>query len=347
MKRMPNTTAAWRCLPLVVLLVAAPLVHAQEELAKKASWSIPSAAEIRAQLDAFLAHEKIDAVKRAKIDALWPTATASLTPDQVLDRVVATFTVVDPAARELFEFCRQTGQDIMPREFPVLTDPKRPVFERANLRLYYGRWLAQHQFYDEALEQLKALPIDQVVDPAALLFYQSAGYHRMLNKKACLKTVAKLLENETRIPRRYATVAKLMQADLAPLKTDSLDEISRLMSEVKRRLYLSRAGQRVRKQEDDILKKLDKIIKKLEQQQQKQAGGGSLQPSNPAQDSMPMGGTGPGNVDPKHIGNKSGWGNLPPKQRQEALQQIGKDLPAHYREVIEEYFRRLAREQGK
>ena len=50
--------------------------------------------------------------------------------------------------------------------------------------------------------------------------------------------------------------------------------------------------------------------------------------------------------DPKRIGTESGWGDLPPRQRQEALQQIGKDLPAHYREVVEEYFRKLAREGG-
>ena len=30
------------------------------------------------------------------------------------------------------------------------------------------------------------------------------------------------------------------------------------------------------------------------------------------------------------------------KQREEALQRIGDDFPAHYREVIEEYFKRLA-----
>jgi hypothetical protein len=61
-------------------------------------------------------------------------------------------------------------------------------------------------------------------------------------------------------------------------------------------------------------------------------------------DSMPGGGSGPGNVDPKKVGSRSGWGNLPPKERQEALQQIGKDFPSHYREVIEEYFRKLARD---
>ena len=62
------------------------------------------------------------------------------------------------------------------------------------------------------------------------------------------------------------------------------------------------------------------------------------------QDSTPLGGSGPGNVDPKSIGNASGWGNLPPKEREKALQQISKGLPAHYREVIEEYFRKLARD---
>jgi hypothetical protein len=59
-----------------------------------------------------------------------------------------------------------------------------------------------------------------------------------------------------------------------------------------------------------------------------------------------MGGKGPGNVDQKRLKNEAGWGNLPPKERQEALQQISKDLPAHFRDVIEEYFRKLARDGG-
>ena len=180
-----------------------------------------------------------------------------------------------------------------------------------------------------------------------MLFYQSVAYHRMPDKRQCLPLVAKLLEHQQQIPRRYLTVAQLMQADIEPLEADSLDEISRLMDEVRRRLELKRAGTRVRQQEDEVIAKLDKLIKKVEEQQQQQqaaASAGNLQPSNPAQDSMPMGGKGPGNIDPKQIGSKSGWGNLPPAERQEALQQIGKDLPAHYREVIEEYFRKLARE---
>ena len=47
----------------------------------------------------------------------------------------------------------------------------------------------------------------------------------------------------------------------------------------------------------------------------------------------------------RNIGNKSGWGDLPPKEREEAMQQIGRDFPSHYRDVIEQYFRRLAAEE--
>jgi hypothetical protein len=163
-----------------------------------------------------------------------------------------------------------------------------------------------------------------------------------------LPKIARLLENEDAIPRRYREVARLMAADIEPLKEDSLDEVSRIMDDVRRRLKLARAGKRVRDQEDDVIAKLDKMIEELEkqqqQQQQQQSGGnGSMQPNRPLDDSQPAGGQGPGNVAQRDIGNGSGWGNLPPRQREEAIQDITKNLPAHYRAVIEEYFRKLAR----
>ncbi len=73
-------------------------------------------------------------------------------------------------------------------------------------------------------------------------------------------------------------------------------------------------------------------------------GAGNIRSSSPAPDSRILGGKGPGQVDKKPLGAGSGWGDLPPKQRQEALQQIGKDYPAHYRDLIEQYFRKLASE---
>jgi TolA-binding protein len=133
-----------------------------------------------------------------------------------------------------------------------------------------------------------------------------------------------------------------------------------MMNDVERRLALGRTGKQVRDQEQAIVEKLDKLIDQLEQQQQqqqkqrqqqqqqqRQQQKQQQQQQQAADDSMPGGGDGQGAVDDKDIGDKSGWGNLPPAARQEALQSMTKDLPSHYREVIEAYFKRLSKTPDK
>ena len=140
-------------------------------------------------------------------------------------------------------------------------------------------------------------------------------------------------------------MAQLVDRDLQGLKDESLDHIARRMNDVRRRLEFGRAGKTVQMAEDKVLDSLDKLIEKLEQQAQQQSSsgsGGAQQSSQPMQDSQLPSMNAPMQVDQKDVGNKSGWGDLPPKQRQEALQQIGRDFPAHYRELVEQYFRELA-----
>ena len=126
------------------------------------------------------------------------------------------------------------------------------------------------------------------------------------------------------------------------------------MNDVQRRLDLGRAGKRVREQEDEIVSKLDKMIEQIEQQmaeqqQQQQPSQGDQQQqqgmAKPMEDSQIAGGGGPGDVDQKDIGKRDGWGNLPPAERQASLQRLTQELPSHYREVIEGYFRQLSRQK--
>lgn len=231
-----------------------------------------------------------------------------------------------------------------------------PPEMRAALRTWIGRELTRARFYDEAL------PIFAEVDPAlspdaaSLLFYRGACYHALLKAKEALADLRGLLQHETEIPVRYARTAKMMVADIKPLKEDSLDEISRLMTDVTRRLDLGRADDATQEREQEVIDKLTKLIDKIEeqqkqqQQQQQQAGGGqgggqSGGQSSPMEDSRIAGADGQGDADRKSQSEKSGWGNLPPAQRQESLQQISRDLPTHYREAIEAYFRKLATQQ--
>jgi hypothetical protein len=290
-----------------------------------------------------------ESVRQAAL-ALWPENLQPQNGPELLRRLAETFALADADAKTLSELCAKPAQSLLLPEFAWLTDEMRPAFMRHNLRLVYGRWLAQQELHEEALAQLQGLEPQQVVDPASLLFYQSVAYHRLVQKEPGLKAIRRLLDDVEDQPQRYVAVASMMYDDLKALKPESLDHISRQMDDIQRRLDLGRTGPKVRKVEDDVVAALDKLIEELEQQQQQQQQGGSssgrLQPSNPASDSRIMGGRGPGEVDRKAIGAKSGWGDLPPKQRQEALQQIGKDFPSHYREVIEQYFRKLAGEEA-
>jgi hypothetical protein len=371
-KRLP---APWKALGRSVVLAAGLLVcsttaYAQvaidSEFSSEPTWKIPPAAEVRSEMFKWLDEQKSDTVVHAKAIALWPEqATAEATEADafpLLERVVRTMAVVDPGAQEIVDFSSQSHAATKMPEFSALTNEKAAAFSRNNLRLWLGQWLVQQRRYDEALEQLKDLQPADAVDPAALLFYQSVCHHWMLNKDDGLKTIAKLLEQRKSIPRRYQEVAELMQADLTNLQDESLDHISRRMNDVTRRLDFGHAGKKVRNEEDGIVASLDKLIKELEDMAQGMGSGSGKgdddQPGGPGSQGNPQGirsqspaadsrlaqGKGPGEVKSKNIGNHSGWGDLPPKDRDEAMQQISKDFPSHYRDVIEQYFRRLATE---
>jgi hypothetical protein len=353
MTAFTRKSPVWLPWAAVAMFALALPLSADDQLAKKASWSPPTTAEVKAKLDELLNQRQADEATKLKVSVLWPDDAAALDPSDVLDRLAASLAVMEPEAASLVGLTSQPATGGKLPTPAILTDESVPLLVRANLRLMLARWLAQHNLVDEALEQLRGLQPGDVVDPASLLFYQALGHHRLLEKDKCLKNVALLLENESTIPRRYATIARLMEADIKPLKTDSLDEVARLMDDIRRRLDLGRAGKTVREEEEKVIAKLEKMIEDMEKQQQQQqqqaagSGSGSPTPANPMQDSQAAEQKGPGNVDSKNIGKKEGWGNLPPKERQEVLQQIGRDLPAHFRDTIEEYFKRLAQDGVK
>lgn len=343
---------AWLALVVLVAMVvptaaAIPEPSAQS-LLKTSSWQRPEVKAVKAQAMAWLRQQMADARIQSEAERIWTTPSQGLPGDELLGRLARTFALVDENVRVLVELCSGSRPQPVQPSPGWLNDPKTPPLVARNMRLLYGIWLVQESLFDEAQEQLVDLKSEDVIDPASLLFYQSVVSHRLLARDPGLKTIERLLDGEEQSPRRYTAVARLMQEDLKGLKEDTLDHIARRMEDIERRLDLGRAGPKVRKIEDGVIESLDKLIKKLEEQQQQQqqasSGSNNQQSSEPAPDSRIMGGKGPGEVAKKSIGNKDGWGNLPPKQREEAMQQIGREFPSHYRDAVEQYFRKLATE---
>ena len=337
---------------IVSLFGVSVLAGPDDLLRRTASWHQPTMEDCRSTTESWILERDDSAEAKGKFTALWASVEEQGF-DGILPTVAKTIGMVHADANEIVKFCSSPKAKLPLPTFAILQQEELSPFARNNLRLYYAKWLGEHQLYDEVDEQLEGIKPSDVVDPASLLFFQAIAKHRLLKKDECLPILERLLEQPDSIPRRYATLAKLMQADIAPLKTDSLDEVSRMMDNIKVTLGHGRAGARVRKTEDDVIAKLDKMIEKLEeqaqqqQQQQQQSQNqsqNSKQASNPMQDSMPGGISGPGNVDAKKLEENAEWGDLPPKERERALQELGKDLPSHFRDVIEDYFQKLARE---
>lgn len=344
--------------PAVAL--ACGLVFAAGAFAAEGVLAPPAPADVRAEALRWTAAQRPDAETVKAVTALWSELPDDAQPRDLLERAIVTFSTVDEPTRKFLAECRLRDPGFLPPETELLNRPGLDDFYVANLRLYFARHLTQRKLYDEALEQFAAFAPAQVVDPATALFFKAVCEHQLLKKDEALATIRRLTSDTESVPQSYATLATLMQYELEALRPDTLDEVQRLMKDVHRRLDLARVGPDVQRQEDQVIAKLDLIIKRLEEQQgggggqgQGQGQGGQQngqpsgnQSSNPAQQSQVGGATGPGEVDPRNLRNQGGWGNLPEKEREKAASGIVERYPGHYDASIENYFRKLANQQA-
>jgi tetratricopeptide (TPR) repeat protein len=341
-------------LPIAVTVLMFTQLVADDALQGRASWQRYDASKmaqmLRVSLDSM-------GVAPDEMDQMSEEFLASIEKED-LDPLDAFVKVTRSLVPVVDELARQSSQNISIGG--LILDPNTPVYGaleslpksmRMSVRTWLGRELVRARLYDEALPVIAEVDPTESIDPAATLFYRGACYHALLMKKEALADLRRLLENDEQTPIRFARTARLMVADIQPLKEDSLDEISRIMTDVTRRLDLGRTDEEVKNQEQKIIDKLTKLIEKIEEQQQQQQqqqqssggqNGGKGGQGSPMEDSQIAGGSGNGDVDRKNVEELDNWGNLPPAERKQALQQISRDLPTHYREAIEAYFRKLA-----
>ena len=328
----------------LILFLGQPSVGTTQELGQRHAWMQPSDATLNEWLQSiqFELHRN-----GSPVAALQTGVPAS--GDRLVD-FCRQLSLMQGNFRAVFEQCQQPLTFPL-AEFPVLTDTSVPESARLNLRLLYGRWLAASMLFDESLQVLQDISPDTVVDPATLFFYRGVALHHLGRQDEALANLSLLRSNPDSVPQRFSTVAELMEEDLKATSRHQLDPVARLMDRIQIRLGHARAGTRVRKDETDVIKHLDELIDQIEKQLQasqsaaQSGGGSSSSPSNPAQDSFRAGPQGDGDVTPRELAAGGDWGNLPHKERERALQQLSKDFPSHYRDIVERYFRKLAQER--
>ncbi len=225
-----------------------------------------SAEEARSQALAWLKGVgKSDATTLASFDAIWKQDERS-----VLDRVADSLVLGDADARRLLEDARDSSRPA-PMDSPdILKDSKRPTFYRSNLGLAYGKALSNRRVYEESLGTLRSVTVEQVVDPSAYLFHRAVAEHALGLKNEANRSIIRLLDDAVDAPDRYKLVAVLMAFDMqswseADIKA-RLGGVARKMDNVERRLELARGGPHTQKIQKEVVRRLDEIIKELENQ---------------------------------------------------------------------------------
>jgi len=353
-------TRYWMPLAISAALGLAPGINAADltRPARFGSLETASAESAQAQSASWLkATGKADAAVLAKFDHLWKSDVA------LLDKVVGTLELGDPAAAKLMAEARDPLAPAPMAAPAILKDQSLSVFFRANLALGYARALSNRSVYEEALEALKVVPAEQVIDPATYLFHRAVSEHAMLDKSGAIVTINRLLDDVSSAPERYRTLAALMALDIHTWNEKDLESIARKMKNVERRLDLSRGGPVTQKIQKDIVARLDEMIKELENQSKGggQCNGGNCpggspaggppngnNPSSPATESGITNAGGPGLVDQAKLKKLvEQWGNLPPREQARALQELTQGMDRRHRETIENYFRNLAVAQNR
>ncbi|MDR0329030.1 MAG: hypothetical protein LBI05_12125 [Planctomycetaceae bacterium] len=216
------------------------------------------------------------------------------------------------------------------------------------LRFYLAQRLVQARLFDEAKKVLDDLLPENCLDPVEALILKAVVFHHFSAKEeglAALKEFRAVAAQEP-VSRRAAELAKLLQFDWErQSKEEETQKIANQMNNVRRRLGQGRTDDDTQDAEKDVLQSLDKLIEQLEQQRQRQRqqGNAGQQSNNPAEESGRFSQKGPGNVDRREFSPGDNWGDLPPKDREKALLKIEKEFPAHYRDIIEQYFREMAK----
>ncbi len=246
-------------------------------------------------------------------------------------------------------------------------DPWLSLHARALL----ARSLVEQDRLEEAEKILTPL-VARESDLMAMSFLEAEldfflGYAQLSNLKyeEAAETLTRFERQHPDAPDMFRLPAIQMLQELRNRRPESLGEVSDLMVYSGRRLRNGEPGKPVQIRQDRAIELLSKLIKQQEEQEQQQSGssggggGGSQQqqqggqgpaggkPGSGARESSLPGGDGsPGELKraPRAKPGEE-WGKMRPEEREKILQSLRRNFPTRYRQLIEQYYKQLAKEQ--
>lgn len=217
---------------------------------------------------------------------------------------------------------------------------------------------ARAHIYDENYE--KALPIltefekdfaKNSVQGGNALYMKGIALANTLNNKEAISALTQFIDEYPNASERMRVGAWRQLQIVSSIKKDSLGDIFQRMDFSRRRLTLERTDQETKIQQDAIVKMLNTMIKKAEDQEKKgdcncDKPGSEQKPSEGQKEGKGKSNNGKGSQNPDGFakrsfgsGAASDWSKLRDRERDPAFNAIKEKFPARYKELVEQYYK--------
>lgn len=165
-------------------------------------------------------------------------------------------------------------------------------------------------------------------------------------------TFEDFLKHYPNAPERLRTAATQILTELSRREPGRLGDVRDLLSYARRRIGNGSTDDGVLDRQDEAVALLDDLIQEAEDQEQQgqcdkdgDPDGGKKNPGSGAKRSTaPRGAQRVGELRRNRAKPGEMWGKMPPKQREQILQTLQRRFPSQYRELLEQYYKQLAKD---
>ena len=227
----------------------------------------------------------------------------------------------------------------------LLAGSKDPVLG-AHYRYHLARVFLASDDPDRAVEVLGPYFTENInrtpLDAEAAFFYAQALSEIPLPDKAIPRFRA-FLKWFPDASERYRSLALQRIGELERQLDNQLHSLADDMQRVTRDLRKQKTDKPVQTEQQEFLEQLQKLIEEFEEKEKQSSGppSGNSPSSNPAnQSGLPEGEAKVGNLQ-KRPSVSDRWGDMKDRDRKEVETAVQNSLPAEYRKMLEEYYKKL------
>ncbi len=199
-------------------------------------------------------------------------------------------------------------------------------------------------------------PLDRYTPGADhMLFMLGYSYIRELRYEAAKAILTQFLKAYPQAPQRLRVTATQIVTEIDRRIPGKLGDVRDLLAYAHQRIELGDTGEPVAQRQQQAVALLDNMIQEAEEneknaRQKSPSGGGKgnkPQPSSGAKESRIPSGAPAGDtvLRRSRVTPGEAWGKMPPREREQIIQTLQRQFPSRYRDLLEQYYRQLAKDQ--